>query len=39
MKNVGFNHASAGKSNMKISNIRKDKIKHIPAVISINTLS
>jgi hypothetical protein len=39
MTSVGFNHASVGKINMNISNIRKDKVKHITAVISINTLS
>jgi hypothetical protein len=37
--NIGFNRASAGESNIKISNIRKDKVKHFNAVISINTLS
>jgi hypothetical protein len=38
MINMGFNHASVGESNMKIINIRKDKVKHITAVISINIL-
>jgi hypothetical protein len=39
MINIGFNHASVGKINEKIINVRKDEVKHITAVISIISLS
>jgi hypothetical protein len=34
-----INDASFGESNMKVRNIKKDKVKHTTAVISTNTLS
>jgi hypothetical protein len=33
------NDASFGESNMKVSNNKKDRVKHTTAVISTNTLS
>jgi hypothetical protein len=34
-----INDTSVGESNRKVSNIKKDKVKHTTAVISTNTLS